>query len=123
MDVVSDEGVFDITRGVQWVSKGALRVRRDKAGDESTDMTNTYLGIQRLNLGVWRDIDLGIEYRALHQREADDLMSGWLTELSWEVMKHVRFGGGYNFTDFSDNEFSMNDYSVEGWFLRLQGRY
>jgi len=30
---------------------------------------------------------------------------------------------GYNFTDFSDDEFSNNDYSVKGWFLRLQGTY
>jgi hypothetical protein len=122
-DVVSVEGVFDVTRGLQWVSKGALRIRNEKEGDESADRTSTYLGIQRLNLGVWKEIDLGVEYRVLHQREAEDMLSGWLTELSWEVMRRVRLGGGYNFTNFSDDEFSMNDYSVEGWFFRMQGRY
>jgi hypothetical protein len=41
----------------------------------------------------------------------------------WKLHKHFRFGVGYNFTDFSDSEFSTNDYKVDGWFLRVQGRY
>jgi len=41
----------------------------------------------------------------------------------WNVKKHFRVGAGYNFTDFSDDEFSPNDYSVRGWFVRVQGRY
>jgi hypothetical protein len=57
------------------------------------------------------------------QKEADDRRQGWLSELTWELMRHFRIGVGYNFTDFSDNEFSQNDYSVQGWFFRVQGRY
>jgi hypothetical protein len=38
-------------------------------------------------------------------------------------MENFRVGAGYNFTDFSDDEFSQNDYSVKGWFFRVQGRY
>jgi len=26
-------------------------------------------------------------------------------------------------TDFSDDELRMDDYSITGWFVRLQGRY
>ena len=38
-------------------------------------------------------------------------------------MEHLMLGIGYNFTDFSDDELSANDYSLQGWFLRVQGRY
>ena len=48
---------------------------------------------------------------------------GWLTDIMWKLHPHFRLGAGFNFTDFSDNEFTMNDYSVRGWFLRAQGRY
>ncbi len=68
-------------------------------------------------------IDFGVEYRILTQDEAGDTLQGWLTEVTWELMKHFRVGAGYNFTDFSDDEFSVNDYSVQGWFFRVQGRY
>jgi len=72
---------------------------------------------------VHRPIDLGIEYRILAERPTDDRRQGFLTELMWVLHKNFRVGGGYNFTDFSDNEFSSNDYSVRGWFLRAQVRY
>jgi hypothetical protein len=64
-----------------------------------------------------------VEYRILRQEEADDSRQGWLTELMWEAVKNIRLGAGYNFTDFSDNEFAENNYSVHGWFIRLQARY
>ena len=57
------------------------------------------------------------------ERLADDQRRGWLSEASWRVKENFRFGLGYNFTDFSDNELSTNDYEVGGWFLRIQGMY
>ena len=72
----------------------------------------------------WRpQIDMGLEYRTLANREANDHKDGWLTELSWEPQQHMRLGVGYNFTEFSDNEFSDNNYSERGWFLRVQGKF
>ena len=85
--------------------------------------TDTLLGIQRVNVRVHRPFDLGIEYRILTQRQSSDRRQGFLTELMWVPHKNFRVGGGYNFTDFSDSEFSKNDYSVRGWFIRAQGRY
>ena len=85
--------------------------------------SDTYLAVQRFNVTIWRPIDMGFEYRTLQQRQADDKKSGWLGEVMWNVKKHFRVGAGYNFTDFTDDEFSQNDYSTRGWFVRVQGRY
>ena len=41
----------------------------------------------------------------------------------WNLHENFRIGGGFNFTDFSDDAFSTNNYSVTGWFLRVQGKY
>ena len=123
MEVFSMGTVFDVTRRVEWLGKGALRRQEERVGDLPRVETKTYLTIQRLNFNVWKPIDLGLEYRILTQREADDRREGWLGELTWEVIRSFRVGVGYNFTDFSDDEFSNNDYSVEGWFFRVQGRY
>jgi hypothetical protein len=123
MDVISIETDLGVHKRVDWVSKGAARIVDERAGELPAVKTHTYLLIQRLNLNAWRRLDLAAEYRLLRQREADDRLSGWLTELGWRLTRSFRFGAGYNFTDFSDNEFSMNDYSVRGWFVRAQGRY
>jgi hypothetical protein len=85
--------------------------------------THTALGVQRVDVRVLGPLDVGVEYRILRQREADDLRQGFVTELSRKMHPHLRIGAGYNFTDFSDDEFSTNDYSVHGWYLRAQGKY
>ena len=123
MDVMSGEGIYDFGNGVEWFGKLAAR-RERKAFDFTLPIdTDSFLGITRVNVRVHRPIDLGIEYRILAERPTDDRRQGFLTELMWVLHKNFRVGGGYNFTDFSDNEFSSNDYSVRGWFLRAQVRY
>ena len=79
--------------------------------------------IQRFNVGVFRAFELGVEYRMLRATELEDLSRGWLLESGWRPLRNVRFGVGYNFTDFSDDLFPDNDYSVQGWFLRVRGIY
>jgi hypothetical protein len=123
MDVVSFETLFQINPRLEWVTKNAARFQEERIPGQPGSEADTYLAIQRFNVNVWKPIDLGFEYRLLRQEEADDQRAGWLSEVMWKVKKHFRVGGGYNFTDFSDDEFSQNDYSVHGWFLRVQGRY
>jgi hypothetical protein len=122
-DVASLEWSWDLTRYLEWVTKEAAKLKREQTGDGESMKTHSYLSIQRMNVHIWKRIDVGAEYRFLYQDEADDMRQGWLTELTWEPVNHLRLGVGYNFTDFSDNEFSDNDYSVHGWFFRIQGKY
>jgi uncharacterized repeat protein (TIGR01451 family) len=123
MDVVSLDTLFQVNPRLEWITKSAARMQEERSVSQPGSESNTYLAIQRFNVNIWKPIDLGFEYRMLRQDEADDQRAGWLSEVMWNVRKQFRVGAGYNFTDFSDNEFSQNDYSVHGWFLRVQGRY
>ncbi|MCP3978221.1 MAG: DUF11 domain-containing protein, partial [bacterium] len=123
MDVVSLETSIQVMRRLEWVTKSAARFEVESVGELSSIDSDTILAIQRLNVDVWRPFDLGVEYRILAQDQSDDQREGFLAEFGWSFKRHVRFGLGYNFTDFSDNEFSQNDYSVQGWFIRVQGMY
>ncbi len=122
-EVASVEWSYELTSKLEWVDKLAVRIREEQSADYPVRETTTFLNINRLNYRVRPRIELGAEYRLLSVDETNDQRHGWATELSWRVMEHMRVGGGYNFTDFSDNEFSTNDYTVHGWFLRLQGTY
>ena len=123
MDVFSAEGTVDLTALVQWSGKGALRAMRERPPGAPEARTRTSLWISRVSTAVHGPLRFGVEYRWLGQREAQDHRQGWLNELTWDLTRNMRVGGGFNFTDFSDNEFSKNDYSVRGWFIRAQGRY
>jgi hypothetical protein len=121
MDVFSVEAALEVHPRIEWWTKGAARLQEDRFGDLPAVDSEILLTVQRFNFNVWKPLDLGVEYRVL--AESEDRRQGWLGEVTWELIRNFRVGTGYNFTDFSDDEFSSNDYSVEGWFFRVQGRY
>ncbi|MCF6324594.1 MAG: OmpA family protein [Gammaproteobacteria bacterium] len=123
MDVFSIEWSYQINKKLEWTEKQAIRIKTEQVGRFSALKTQTHLSIHRLNYGLPWHFRLGLEYRTLQQKQANDRRTGWLSEITWEANRHMRLGLGYNFTDFSDNEFSANDYSTEGWFVRIQGKY
>ena len=123
MDVFAAEATVDLNAMVQWSGKGALRAMRERSQGSPEARTRTSLMLSRVSTAVRGPLRFGVEYRVLGQREAHDRRQGWLNELTYDLTRNMRVGGGYNFTDFSDSEFSKNDYSVRGWFVRAQGRY
>jgi hypothetical protein len=122
-DVLSLDLAYRLHSRLESLTKAAMRTQQTTATGTPAASIRTRLMIERLNVGLWRSMDLGLEYRVLDQPSTNDQRQGWLTELSWRLHEHFRTGVGYNFTDFSDDEFSSNDYSVHGWFLRVQGMY
>jgi hypothetical protein len=123
MDVFALEGTLQLNSRMQWSTKGAARVWRDGSSDSSTTRTHSTLLVNRINTSLAGPFGLGLEYRVLAQREAGDRRRGWMNEFTLDASRNVRVGAGFNFSDFLDDEFSRNDSSVRGWFLRLQGRY
>ena len=88
-----------------------------------TVTTHSYLGIQRLDVTVYHPFDVGLEYRLLTQREAQDRRHGLVLELSRRLADQLRVGAGFNFADFSDDEFADHDFNRRGWYLRAHGMY
>jgi hypothetical protein len=121
--VLSVEWSYDVSPRLEWVEKEAVKETKEKTGDWAAVKTRTALSIHRLNYNFVSAWDLGVEYRLRSVDLTDDRQTGWLAELMYSLGDNFRIGLGYNFTDFSDNEFSENDYSVRGAFLRFQGKY
>ena len=121
-EVLAVEWSHQVTPDLEWVGKQAFKNRVETAPGRVDIETETSLTIQRLNYNFYKAFELGAEYRVLDQKHSGR-RQGWLLEFMWRPIDHLRIGVGYNFTDFSDDEFSNNDYSVKGWFLRLQGAY
>lgn len=122
-DVGSLEAIFDLTRRIQWVEKLAVKVKGEEQAPRPLLRSQTLLSIHRLNYHLTSTWDAGLEYRILKQFQAKDQLQGFLVEIDREIAEHLRFGAGYNFTRFGDNEFSDNNYSARGWFIRAQGKF
>lgn len=78
----------------------------------------------RFNFHVTRKWDVALEYRMLWQFDAaQTLRHGALAEVDREIYDYVRFGMGYNFTDFDDDLRKPSNYDAHGPFVRLSGKF
>ena len=122
--IVSVEALYDITR--RWEVGGKLAARR---GSTRLNRDSGPWFDQGINLAIVKGryhfikhMDAVLEYRWLEDSELKDVKSGALTGLYFHLGKHVKLGGGYNFTDFSDN-LKDTSYDHQGWFIDVVGKF
>ena len=65
--------------------------------------------------------DALIEARMLDLPDAEDQRSGALLGLYRHVGENIKFGFGYNFTEFSDDLTDL-DFNSQGFFINLVGK-
>jgi uncharacterized repeat protein (TIGR01451 family) len=122
-DVVSVVGVSELPYRFQLVEKLAWKRSALRAGPVPAVTGHTVLWINRLNYHLTNTWDAGAEYRLLRSTLAQNVMHGTLVELNYIIQKTVRLGAGYNFTSFSDDEFSRLDEHFGGPFFRVVAHY
>lgn len=121
--VLSFAPVIDTPWRVQWMQKVAWRNRMLRLEAQDPTRNDLLLLVERVNVRVLRDWELGAEYRFLHQSLTQDWQHGTLTELSYLLQEHVRMGVGYNFTRFAEDELGDFDRDHRGVFFRVTAMY
>lgn len=94
-------------------------------GDAVETHLTAILSLLRLGFVFYGNWDLSTELRQLaHVGNADDeVKRGVLFELGYTLGQHLRLGGGYNLSRFSDNELGDLDRDSHGFFIRMTGQY
>ncbi len=127
------EGIYDLFRYLQLVAKAAYRRLKEKVGYRDWTDSDTYLYIARGNFRIsnsdtekpfmLRGWTVGLEYRILHNNQIEDSKKGWLIEMYKDIGNYLRFGIGYNFTDYDDDLRNADNWDSKGWFVRVNGKY
>ena len=86
-------------------------------------VSHSVLWINRLNYHLTRTWDIGAEYRFLRNTLAQSTQHGALFELNYIIKDSLRIGAGYNFTQFTDDEFARYDEQYGGPFFRVMAQY
>jgi uncharacterized repeat protein (TIGR01451 family) len=122
--VVSADIMYDVTR--QWTLGGKYAHR---FGQLSLDRENPQffdsdasLYILRADWHFAHRWDALLEGRLLDIPAAGDSRSGILAAIYRQFDKHIKLGGGYNFTDFSDDLTDL-DYDSHGLFINVIGKF
>jgi len=101
------------------IRRGEIRLNRDSGPwfDSGLDIA---VGRARYHLNhKWDGL---LEYRYVANSELDDARSGALIGAYRHIGKQLKFGAGYNFTDYSDDLTNL-DYDNGGWFIDLIGKW
>ena len=121
--VLSVDTIHDLR---PWVSVGGkLGYRRGELKDTKVGGTwqdsTAFLGILRADWHWVHEWDVLTELRYLDANDAGDSKSGALVAVYRHLGKNFKLGGGYNFTDFSDDLTDLS-YRSHGWFINLIGK-
>ena len=121
--VISLDLVYDLTE--RWSVGGKYAHR---SGEVALDRDDIDFIQSRANLYIlradWHFIhrwDALIEARMLDLPDAEDRRSGALLGIYRHVGENIKFGLGYNFTDFSDDLTDL-DFNSQGVFINLVGK-
>ncbi|MFZ5561901.1 MAG: OmpA family protein [Pseudomonadota bacterium] len=121
--IASLDAIYDLTP--RWSVGGKYAYRR---GQVSQDRVNPQffdsrasLSILRVDWHVIRHWDAVVEGRWLALPDAGDSRSGVLVAAYRHFNEHIKFGAGYNFTNFSDDLTDLS-YDDQGFFINLVGK-
>ncbi|MFT5992360.1 MAG: putative repeat protein (TIGR01451 family), partial [Bradymonadia bacterium] len=121
--VFSIAPIIELPWNFQLIEKVAYRnIRLDVEGMPRVN-NDLWLFINRLNYHLLATVDIGAEYRFLHQTLTDDWEHGLLFEAAYILQENVRIGLGYNFTRFTEDELGDFDRNASGVFFRVTAHY
>ena len=121
--IFSIDTIYDISRRWSLGGKYAYRlgqVSQDRVNVEFFD-SSAHLYVVRADWHFVHKWDVLIEGRLLDLPEAEDRRSGMLLGVYRHIGKNLKFGVGYNFTDFSDDLTDL-DYDSQGFFVNMVGK-
>ena len=121
--IFSIDTIYDLSRRWSLGGKYAYRlgqVSQDRVNVEFFD-SSASLYVLRADWHFVHQWDVLVEGRLLDLPEAQDRRSGMLLGIFRHIGKNLKFGIGYNFTDFSDDLTDL-DYDSQGFFVNLIGK-
>lgn len=120
--IFSVEGIYKLNAEWEFASKVAYRKGEKKYGYLGTwfDSSATFAAFQaRYDLiDEWHLLG---EYRMLDVKDGG-VKNGLMVGVDKDITRNLRFGVGYNFTDFSD-DLTKQDYKYKGFFINMVGYY
>jgi hypothetical protein len=123
--IVSADATYDLIPKLSIGGKYALRLSQVRLSrdDSSPWFSSTaHLAVVRLDFHVVRHWDAVLEGRDLIVVEAKDSRIGALLAIYRQLGKNMKLGGGYNFTDYSD-ELTDLSYRSHGWFVNALANF
>ena len=118
------EDSYQLSSKWSFGSKLGYKQQQTKADREEGQWykSDIYLGALRANYHLIKKWDALGEVHWLKQKD-DGVREGYLLGLYRHIGSHIKLGVGYNFSHFSDDLRSADDYDAKGWFVNVIGKF
>jgi len=120
--IASIEGIYDITPKWRLFGKYALKSALEDAGDVSTHSL-TDLKTAKLTYNINPHLDVSGIYRILQNYNTDTIKQGAAGEMGIIMFGNLRLAVGYNFLDYSDNEYPDEGYQGCGPYIQMTYKF
>jgi len=122
--ILSVDAIYDIKPWLSVGGKYGYRKSEIRAPQGEGDWANAdaHLVVARADWHFVHDWDALLELRWLGVPAADDSRAGALVGVYRHLNNNVKLGGGFNFTDFSDDMTDLS-YRSHGWFVNLVSKF
>ncbi|MCX3066031.1 hypothetical protein OQE61_00805 [Cetobacterium somerae] len=124
--IIEFESIYSLTERWDLGLKTAYRKEQDtyiRVSENSIVINNNlYLIGLKANYTILNDWDIYGQYHWLVDEKESDIASGAIVGIYKNIHRNLKFGGGYNFSGFSDN-LGVDDYKAHGWFINAIGRF
>ena len=122
--IVSVDGTLDVSPRLSLGGKFGWRqgeVALDRGSDDYVD-SEAYLGVARAEYHIIKRWEALAEARILKSKLADNTQLGALVGVYRHVGDNLKVGGGYSFSEFSDDLTDFDNES-DGFFLNVVGKF
>lgn len=121
--VLSLEGIYDISHDLKMSEKIASKNVSELLDPLPRARTHTVLHITSFKWNMTSKWDLRLDFRTRRQPTQLNHRDGLAAEIGFTIKDTVRIGTGYNFSEYSDDEFARNDHSYRGLVFRVSGKF
>jgi len=118
----SIEGIYDFTPQWELFFKYALKSATEEASSITTHSV-TDLKTGKLTYDINPYIDVAGVYRILQNYKTDTIKQGAAAEVGLTLFDHIRAAAGYNFLDYSDEEYPGQNYEGRGPYIQLTYKF
>jgi len=120
--VMSLEGMLELSHEFTLRGKTASKISRARTSGGASAKVRTLLNIGGIEWKPSKKWYFRGEYRTRRQPSQLNHRDGVLVEAGRYVNDALRIGAGYNFSSYSDDEFTLREHSFRGFFFTIAGK-
>ncbi|MCH9813884.1 MAG: hypothetical protein K0U47_08060, partial [Epsilonproteobacteria bacterium] len=113
---------YNFTQDLELSLQFGLKYVQEQIDNQTFDSVVNLLGVHMV-MQIGKNFDLGLQTSTLYNHSTKQLSYMYGAEVGYTLMGNSWLGVGYNFKGFSDEDFSLQNYTTQGAYLKVRMKF